>query len=194
MTGSLKAARMLLAGIVCAASPGHAAAGPVEAEVFQIFKGFCIYGLNNPDDFPNRARTIGAIELEADKAKPFLEPQTGRAWGGQTPGNTAYVVVLTAYGVCAVFSTDARAEIVQHLLDSDPVFRRSERLSWSLQGEHGYTAVMARRDGGPDFRAAVMLSLPPPGLTGMRLGAIPERTMKELKLETPNWPNAWRPN
>jgi len=53
---------------------------------------------------------------------------------------------------------------------------------------------MARRDGGPDFRAAVMLSLPPPGLTGMRLGAIPERTMKELKLETPNWPNAWRPN
>jgi len=53
---------------------------------------------------------------------------------------------------------------------------------------------MAGRDGGPDFRAAVMLSLPPVGATGVRLGAIPQRTIKEQRLETPDWPIAWRPN
>jgi len=53
-----------------------------------------------------------------------------RSW--VSSGNARYIAALTTYGVCAVFSTDAQAEAVRHVLQSDPVFRKSERLTWSF--------------------------------------------------------------
>jgi hypothetical protein len=172
----------------------QALAGPIEDDAFAAFETFCIFKLNSPEQIPGMVEYIGAPELRGNAARPYLGAQKGRAWMMRRDAGP-FVLLLADDGTCGLFAPDGDRSSFRAILNAYPAATLAASEPVGTEQHDLYVIVAARKDDGPDFRAAIMLRASNlASVRGAYLSAIPEKLMNEKKMAPPTWPKAWRPN
>lgn len=176
---------LVVALIVSAALPAFAQPLSQEQEAFLTFESICMVNADRPDQIPRLLTSIGAHELPEDKAKPFLEPLTGKVFLLKGEAES-YLIIVAEKGSCSLFARNADGSAAE-----------------SFFTEHARNQLIHRENVGSEIHSTYTVSYPVAAdvvhmvvmvdrsniiADGIRFSETPERFMRAHELTIPTWP------
>lgn len=163
-------------------------AGPVEDDAYAAFETFCLSHLNQIDAVPALFEQIGILPLTDKQAKPFLAPQTGKAWLYRSK-HARHVVMITDQGICSVTSPEAKGKIVRMLFEDNTQHTKLNSESMGSQTQDVYALTFPDPAGAKDGHAIVMITTSKlKSVDGVFLNALPENIIRQAGMSVPKWP------
>ena len=164
----------------------------VEAQqVFGAFEFFCLEQLRSQERIPQLLKNVGAIELAADQAAVFLDPQSGRAWMMRSEEEVIdpFIIALSDTMACTVMAPKAKGAPILAMFKEHT--RNSKVHEEKIGSQMDYVFAVSHNDQfyDGDAHALVMISTSSLfGGEGITMNALPEAVLAKAGMRTPPWP------